>query len=316
MFLIIYRNLCVNHAHRVFILLLHMNIADLIVTFEYLPKKIIHSVTKYWYGGDLLCKMTRFFDIFGVSLSSAVVVCMCIDRWLSVCKPLSVIDGIKRNKIMLIFAWFSAFINSVPQIGIFIVASHPCNELLTQCVARDYVGLLDSRYVLIYTIITALYIYFIPLCVIIYCYSQIHYKLKTREALHKYCRSEKKVDINGEVTTDKSYIPKFRKAKIKTVRMTWSIVFFFLFCWTPYYTAATFHFVDIDYKTGRPRKNIMIPPILSKILYMFATINSSFNAYVYGYFTFNLRHELRSLKTFLTRNTNGKSNNEEQPQRK
>ncbi|CAG9530911.1 unnamed protein product, partial [Cercopithifilaria johnstoni] len=115
MFLIIYRNLCVNHSHRIFILLLHMNIADLIVTFEYLPKQIIHSITKYWYGGDILCKMTRFFDIFGVSLSSAVVVCMCIDRWLSVCKPFSVIDGIKRNKIMLIFAWISSFINSLPQ---------------------------------------------------------------------------------------------------------------------------------------------------------------------------------------------------------
>lgn len=46
----------------------------------------------------------------------------------------------------------------------------------------------------------------------------------------------------------KPYVPKFRKAKIKTVRMTWSIVLFFLLCWTPYYAAATLHFIDIDYK--------------------------------------------------------------------
>ncbi|KAL3990808.1 7 transmembrane receptor (rhodopsin family) protein [Acanthocheilonema viteae] len=278
MFLIIYRNLCANHAHRIFILLLHMNIADLIVTFEYLPKQIIHSITKYWYGGNILCKTTRFFDIFGVSLSSAVLVCMCIDRWLSVCKPFSVIDGIKRSKIMLIFAWITAFIDSLPQIGIFMVASHPCNALLTQCVARDYVGLLDSRYVLIYTIFTALYIYFIPLCVIIYCYSQINYRLKI-------CyKSERKARNKSEAATSKPHIPKFRKAKIKIVRMTWSIVLFFLLCWTPYYAAATLHFIDIDYKTGRSRKNIRIPPMLSKILYMFATTNGSFNAKNYAQF--------------------------------
>uniref|UniRef100_A0A0R3RIQ2 G_PROTEIN_RECEP_F1_2 domain-containing protein n=1 Tax=Elaeophora elaphi TaxID=1147741 RepID=A0A0R3RIQ2_9BILA len=309
MFLIIYRNLCANHSryssYRIFILLLHMNIADLIVTFEYLPKQIIHSITKYWYGGDILCKTTRFFDIFGVSLSSAVMVCMCIDRWLSVCKPFSVIDGVERNKIMLIFAWISAFIGSVPQIGIFMVASHPCNESLTQCVARDYIGLLDSRYVLTYTIFTALYIYFIPLCIIIYCYSQIHYRLKRCCTLImiKRRRISDRLGRNEtnkiEIVATKRQIPKFRRAKIKTMRMTWSIVIFFLLCWTPYYAAATLHFIDIDYKTGRSRKNIVIPSMLSKILYMFATTNSSFNAYVYGYFTFNLRHEFRSLKTFL-----------------
>lgn len=54
----------------------------------------------------------------------------------------------------------------------------------------------------------------------------------------------------------------------------------------------------------------MIPSIVSKILYMFATTNSSFNAYVYGYFTFNLRHELRSLKVFLVEKfKNDRSNN-------
>uniref|UniRef100_A0A915Q078 G-protein coupled receptors family 1 profile domain-containing protein n=1 Tax=Setaria digitata TaxID=48799 RepID=A0A915Q078_9BILA len=296
---------------------MHMNVADLIVTFEYLPKQIIHSATKYWYGGDVLCRTTRFFDIFGVSLSSAVLVCICIDRWLSVYKPFSVINGINRNKIMLIFAWISAFIISSPQIGIFTVASHPCNELLTQCVARDYIGLLDSRYVLTYTIATALYIYFVPLCVIIYCYRQIHRRLKTREVPLKYRMSEIETNNNCDMSGLKPYAPKFRKAKIKTIRMTWSIVLFFLFCWTPYYTATTLHFIDIDYKTGRSRKNITIPSTVLKILYMFATTNSSFNAYVYGYFTFNLKHELRSLKIFLIgQSKNSKINEEELVQRK
>ncbi|VDN05566.1 unnamed protein product [Thelazia callipaeda] len=291
MLLIIYRNLCIKHTLRVFILLLHMNIADLIVTFEYLPKQILHSITKYWYGGIVLCKITRFFDIFGVSLSSAVLVCMCVDRWLSVSRPFSVFNGIERNKIMLFFAWSTAFLISLPQVGIFTVASHPCNEKLTQCVARDYVGLLDSRYVLAYTIATALYIYFLPLCVIVCCYCRIHYTFKTLNY-----SGESSLYNNSRINLAKSYTLKLRKAKMKIIRMTWSIVTFFLLCWTPYYAAATLHFID----TGRSQKNIVIPSIIVKILYMFATTNSSFNAYVYGYFTFNIKSELQSLPTFLS----------------
>ncbi|VDK80700.1 unnamed protein product [Onchocerca ochengi] len=51
MFLILIRNQRVK-VRRVYTLLLHMNIAHLIVTFFYMPKEVIHSITVAWWGGD------------------------------------------------------------------------------------------------------------------------------------------------------------------------------------------------------------------------------------------------------------------------
>uniref|UniRef100_F1L8Z3 Gonadotropin-releasing hormone II receptor n=1 Tax=Ascaris suum TaxID=6253 RepID=F1L8Z3_ASCSU len=203
MLLILHRNLRSNKGNRTFLLLLHMNVADLIVTFEYLPKQVIHMYTVWWYGGDLLCKMGRFFDIFGVSLSSAVLICMCFDRMLSVSRPFSTFYGIQRNKVMLGIAWITAFAISLPQLGIFLTASHPCDRSYVQCVARDYIGLLDTRYVLAYTFATAIYIYFLPLAVIIGCYTLIFYRLKIS------VRSQKNAVVTSEgncvVTTSDSF---------------------------------------------------------------------------------------------------------------
>ncbi|KHN75992.1 Gonadotropin-releasing hormone II receptor [Toxocara canis] len=184
MLLILHRNIRCSKANRIFILLLHMNIADLIVTFEYLPKHVIHMYTVWWYGGNILCKIGRFFDIFGVCLSSAVLVCMCFDRMLSVSRPLSIFHGVQRSKAMLCIAWFTAFAISTPQMGIFVAASHPCDRSHVQCVSRDYIGLLDTRYVLAYTFATAVYLYFLPLIVIISCYSLIFYRLKISVKSH------------------------------------------------------------------------------------------------------------------------------------
>uniref|UniRef100_A0A9J2PTU3 G-protein coupled receptors family 1 profile domain-containing protein n=1 Tax=Ascaris lumbricoides TaxID=6252 RepID=A0A9J2PTU3_ASCLU len=305
MLLILHRNLRSNKGNRTFLLLLHMNVADLIVTFEYLPKQVIHMYTVWWYGGDLLCKMGRFFDIFGVSLSSAVLICMCFDRMLSVSRPFSTFYGIQRNKVMLGIAWITAFAISLPQLGIFLTASHPCDRSYVQCVARDYIGLLDTRYVLAYTFATAIYIYFLPLAVIIGCYTLIFYRLKisVRSQKNGFGSIKSHLEKTKTPRASSSHLMNLKRAKSKTLRMTMSIVLFFLACWTPYYAATTLHFIDIDYATGRSRKRIVIPVTLHKLLYMFATMNSSFNAYVYGYFSFDLRKELRRLVAFwLKRN--------------
>ncbi|MFH4980474.1 hypothetical protein AB6A40_007183 [Gnathostoma spinigerum] len=94
-----------------------MNIADLIVTFEYLPKTIIHKYTVWWYGGDFLCKVGRFFDMFGVSLSSSILVCMCVDRLIAISHPLYNIRGPFKHRIMLFIAWAVSLIISTPQVS-------------------------------------------------------------------------------------------------------------------------------------------------------------------------------------------------------
>ena len=50
------------------------------VTFLMMPLEIGWNVTVSWVGGDLLCRVCAFFRIFGLFLSSNIVMCMSIDR--------------------------------------------------------------------------------------------------------------------------------------------------------------------------------------------------------------------------------------------
>jgi gonadotropin-releasing hormone receptor len=50
------------------------------VTFLMMPLEIVWAATVSWRGGDLLCRIMAFFRIFGLFLSSFVLVCLAIDR--------------------------------------------------------------------------------------------------------------------------------------------------------------------------------------------------------------------------------------------
>ncbi len=45
-----------------------------------MPLEIIWAATVSWWAGDFLCRICSFFRIFGLFLSSNIVICISIDR--------------------------------------------------------------------------------------------------------------------------------------------------------------------------------------------------------------------------------------------
>lgn len=120
-----------------------------------------------------------FFRIFGVYLSSFVIVCISLDRYYAILMPLKISGIDRRSRIMLLCAWIGAIICSLPQAYIFHVETHPEVKWYHQCVDFNSFGeieLLDK----IYKMSTILIFYFFPLIVIIVCYSRIYYKIYQR----------------------------------------------------------------------------------------------------------------------------------------
>ncbi|KAF4527498.1 hypothetical protein B566_EDAN015435, partial [Ephemera danica] len=67
-------------AHsRINTMLLHLAIADLLVTFLLMPLEIAWAATVSWRGGDALCRIMAFFRTFGLFLSSFILVCISLD---------------------------------------------------------------------------------------------------------------------------------------------------------------------------------------------------------------------------------------------
>ncbi|OZC10326.1 7 transmembrane receptor [Onchocerca flexuosa] len=104
-------------ATRLDILKRHLNYSDLLVLFIYVPSRICWLLTYDWRGGNCLCKIIKFLHTFAFQVSSNVIVCIAIDRLLSVMSSQhhSPEKAQRRTRIMLMIAWIAAAIISTPQ---------------------------------------------------------------------------------------------------------------------------------------------------------------------------------------------------------
>ncbi|GIY14555.1 gonadotropin-releasing hormone receptor [Caerostris darwini] len=107
-----------HRRSRIEEMILHLNIADLIVTFVMIPMEISWRITMEWIAGDAMCRIMMFFRAFGLYLSTMVLVCISIDRFTAIVHPLSMNVAQKRVKYMLSCAWICSFLSSVPQVSI------------------------------------------------------------------------------------------------------------------------------------------------------------------------------------------------------
>ncbi|MFH4974557.1 hypothetical protein AB6A40_001266 [Gnathostoma spinigerum] len=282
MFIILIRHQLVK-IRRVYTLLLHMNVAHLVVTLIYMPKEIIHSITVAWWGGDFLCRWCKFMDNFGNALAANILICISLDRFYSIYSPLYTLNAKKAVKHMIYVAWVASVITSFPAIILFRSSSHPCASWFTQCVSGDLVNAIPHNIVFGYTLINLVQVYILPLFVTVIFYSLILYKISAKADT---ARSDSTLLTGNHTKLRRTCDANLEKAKSRTLRMTFVIVFAFLLCWTPYATASLIHFTH---------ESSPIPPPIRKLLYAFAVFNSAISPYLYGYFSFDLKKELLCL---------------------
>ena len=92
-------------------------IADMIVTFLHMPLAIGWSLTVYWMAGDFFCRLLKFFDIFGMFLSSNILICISLDRFYAIVFPLSSGKAANFIKILLFGAWVVSILCAAPQVS-------------------------------------------------------------------------------------------------------------------------------------------------------------------------------------------------------
>ena len=114
-FITLFRNR--HRKSRVNMFIMHLSMADMIVTFVMLPLEVAWHVTVAWRAGDAGCRILMFWRAFGFYLSSFILITISLDRYFAITHPLSISDADKRGKLMLLFAWLFSFFASIPQVG-------------------------------------------------------------------------------------------------------------------------------------------------------------------------------------------------------
>lgn len=158
--------------------ILHLTIADSMVVFVTILSDIIWRITLSWPLGNAACKVVQFFRVFGLYLSSAMLICISLDRYNAIVKPLSVLNADLKTKYYFIISYVCSLVLCVPQLIVFRVEAHPkFGNKFVQCVTSSYFQNRQFQEQF-YTISTMCGMYFVPLVVIIVCYFAITRSLR------------------------------------------------------------------------------------------------------------------------------------------
>uniref|UniRef100_A0A915Q3J4 G-protein coupled receptors family 1 profile domain-containing protein n=1 Tax=Setaria digitata TaxID=48799 RepID=A0A915Q3J4_9BILA len=167
-----------------------LTVADLIVLYVYAPTQIIWIITYNWYGGDFLCRTTKFINTFSLHLTANMQVLIAADR-LYITAHLRQIHQKSRfaTNQMIALAWLLAIACALPQLFVFHVYILPngkpqCVSVWTVMRFREYleqeiaqVHHLDSTTVAdnitsaTYSALHLLSIYILPYSVELLCYA-------------------------------------------------------------------------------------------------------------------------------------------------
>ncbi|XP_032681192.1 gonadotropin-releasing hormone II receptor-like isoform X1 [Odontomachus brunneus] len=251
---------------RINTLVMHLAIADLFVTFLMMPLEIGWSITVSWEAGDAMCRIMTFFRTFGQYLSSFIIVCISIDRYYAVMRPLQILDVHRRGKITLIFAWVGSIFCSFPQVLVFHLEVRPGYTYVTQCTTHNTYP--SHVYELLYFLFGITTVFWFPLCVMFYTYTRIFVEISRKSKEDRIRRSS---------------IGFLSRARVRTLKMTITIIVVFIICWTPYSVLSLWYCID--------RSSLReVDQRIRKALVLLRSTNPCMNPIIYGIFNIRQRN--------------------------
>lgn len=106
-----------RNSSAIYTLILHLAIADLLVTIFCIFGEAYWSFTVAWIAGEFACKFMKLFQMFALYLSTYVLVLIGVDRWVAVKYPMKSLNTAKRCHRLLIFSCILSFLLSLPQVS-------------------------------------------------------------------------------------------------------------------------------------------------------------------------------------------------------
>lgn len=101
----------------VYMLLVQLTIADLLVTTFCILIDAIWMLTVQWYGGNFLCKVVKFMQMFSLYLSTFVLVLIGFDRLCAVRFPMGRARAKKDVRKGIVCIWTLSALFSSPQVS-------------------------------------------------------------------------------------------------------------------------------------------------------------------------------------------------------
>lgn len=100
----------------IYTLILHLSVADLLVTIFCLAGDAIWSYNVAWLWGNAACKLFKFLQMFSLYLSTFVLVLIGVDRFVAVRYPMKGLNTSQKCSRFVLLAWALSFVLATPQV--------------------------------------------------------------------------------------------------------------------------------------------------------------------------------------------------------
>ncbi|XP_013421283.1 cephalotocin receptor 2-like [Lingula anatina] len=307
-FMAIFGNVCVLVAlylykkklSRMHYFIMHLSISDLLVAvWNILPQLATDITFRFQVSNDGLCRIVKYFQVFVLYLSCYVLVMTGVDRYYAICHPLSNYAWSTRKvNTMIGIAWGLAALVSAPQLALFSyreVSPYGCGiydcthiyEFLPPWVLKAYITTF------------AILLFFIPLVILIFVYGRICWevwgnpsgRLSTGSrnsgtaAVTFNCPSSiPSGNEDDDTTTPRAHgRTRLSRAKVKTIKLTFTIIIAYVACWTPFFVIQLWWLYDETAPEGDAAFVVII---------LLASLNSCCNPWIYLIFNSNLIRQI------------------------
>ncbi|XP_046663885.1 cardioacceleratory peptide receptor-like [Homalodisca vitripennis] len=261
----------------------HLAFADLLVGIISVLTDIIWHITVSWTAGNLACKIVRFLQAVVTYSSTYVLVALSVDRYDAIIHPMNFSGSWRRARILVACSWLLSVLFSSPIIILY-------EERVIQGRLQCWIELTKLQW-RVYMTLVALLLFVLPALIITACYTIIVYTIWTKSSMlspsHHASTPLKNGDRLDEAelrrASSRGIIP---RAKIKTVKMTFVIVFVFILCWSPY---IVFDLLQVYGFIPQTQTYIAVANFIQSL----APLNSAANPVIYCMFSTHLCMPLR-----------------------
>ncbi|XP_052813763.1 cardioacceleratory peptide receptor-like isoform X2 [Mya arenaria] len=285
--------------------IMHLAIADLSVGLVTVMTDLIWKITIKWYLGDVMCKIVKFAEAFVMFASTYMLVALSIDRYDAIARPLQFSGTWTRCKVLVGVAWSLSALFASP---LLFVSGVP--EGTQMC----WMSFPEEYHWLIWFLCVMLAVLVLPALIITACYTLILYIIWSNSHLlastqpKKVYTAEKKFLMPPPETengiTQRASPKKVRsmsanigrssrgvipQAKIRTVKMTFTIVLMFIICWSPYFI---FNLLQLLHYVPNTKDMHALATFIQNL----AALNSAANPLIYGIFSTRICRYLRKPK--------------------
>ncbi|XP_062925198.1 probable G-protein coupled receptor 150 [Mobula hypostoma] len=212
-------------TRKIDFLVANLAAADLCVSIMTLLSQVVWEMLEdAWLVGDLACRFSKVFQVFGLIASSNIIATIASERHHATVNPR---DSPFPTNILTIMSWICALIFAAPQTFIFTLTTQEGNGKCLNTFSQ-----MPKWHFQMFTIFGAITVFFTPFCILCVAFIRILWTVWKRASFIENCAME--AQRNGFIPTiaPRSSIP---RAKIKTLKMTLVIIISFIICRLPYF---------------------------------------------------------------------------------